>query len=222
VATRLSALRAVVLLGFLICGPAIADETSAAGGAASPPALKPGLVYNGAAFANLGGGVRSGGTYTSNLNLQLNVDATALFGWPDSIAYLDALWLQGGLPSGFIGDAQGVSSISAPNALKLYEAWIQKNFLGNQVSVLAGLYDLNSEFYRLQSAGLFLNSSFGIGPEFAQSGVEGPSIFPDTSVGIRIAFKPAEGLVVRVAALDGVRSTDLTAAAASSSRETAR
>ena len=69
--------------------------------------------------------------------------------------------------------------------------------------MLAGLYDLNSEFYRLQSA-LFLNSSFGIGPEFAQSGVEGPSIFPDTSVGMRIAFKPAEGLVVRIAALDGV------------------
>jgi len=43
------------------------------------------------------------------------------------------------------GDAQGVSSISAPNSVKLYEAWIQENFLGNHVSVLAGLYDLNSE-----------------------------------------------------------------------------
>ena len=91
--------------------------------------------------------VRPGGTYTSNLNLQLVVDAAALFGWPDTIAYFDALWLQGGLPSNFIGDAQGVSSISAPNAVKLYEAWIQKNFLGNRVSVLVGLYDLNSEFY---------------------------------------------------------------------------
>jgi porin len=46
--------------------------------------------------------------------------------------------------------------------------------------------------------------SFGIGPEFSQSRVEGPSIFPDTSVGMRIAFKPAEGLVVRTAVLDGV------------------
>lgn len=172
--------------------------------AADASAFTPGLVYNGAAFANLGGGVRPGGTYSSNLNLQLSVDGAALFGWPDTIGYLDALWLQGGLPSTFIGDAQGVSSISAPNAVKLYEAWVQKNFAGNHLSVLVGLYDLNSEFYTLQSAGLFLNSSFGIGPEFSFSGVEGPSIFPDTALGMRIAYKPMEGVVVRTAVLDGV------------------
>jgi porin len=200
----LPALSAAALFGFVFCGPAIADETSPAGDGGGPSAFKPGLVYDGAAFANLGGGVRHRETYSNNLNLQLNVDAAALFGWPDTIAYLDALWLQGGLPSSFIGDAQGVSSISAPNTVKLYEAWVQKNFLGNHASVLAGLYDLNSEFYRLQSAGLFLNSSFGIGPEFSQSGVEGPSIFPDTAVGMRVAFKPQEGVVVRAAVLDGV------------------
>jgi porin len=195
---------AVVLLGFICCGRAIAGETSAVQDVSATNWLKPGLVYGSAAFVNLGGGVRRGGTYTSNLNLQLSVDAAALFGWPDTIAYLDALWLQVGLPSSFIGDAQGVSSISAPNAIKLYEAWVQKNFLGNRVSLLAGLYDVNSEFYRLQSAGLFLNSSFGIGPEFAQSGVGGPSIFANTSVGMRVAFKPAEGVVIRAAVLDGI------------------
>jgi porin len=203
-AAALSVLCAAAFLGFEFCAPAIADETSAEGDAGAANAFKPGLVYDGAAFANLGGGVRHGGTYSSNLNLQLNVDGAALFGWPDTIAYLDALWLQGGLPSSFVGDAQGVSSISAPNGVKLYEAWVQKNLLANHVSVLAGLYDLNSEFYRLQSAGLFLNSSFGIGPEFSQSSVEGPSIFPSTSVGMRIAFKPADGVVVRIAVLDGV------------------
>src|SRR4029077_12980905 len=126
------------------------------------------------------------------------------FGWSDTIAYLDAVWLQGGLPSSFIGDAQGVSSISAPNCIKLYEAWIQKNLLENRVSMLAGLYDLNTEFYRLQSAGLFLNSSFGIGPEFAQSAVEGPCIFPSTSAGARVENKPTQGIVLRTAILDGV------------------
>jgi porin len=62
---------------------------------------------------------------------------------------------------------------------------------------------LNSEFYRIQSAALFVNSSFGIGPEFSQSGQGGPSIFPDTSVGARIAFKPARDVVFRAAVLDG-------------------
>lgn len=59
------------------------------------------------------------------------------------------------------------------------------------------------EFYQLRSAALFLNSSFGIGPEFGQSGVAGPSIFPDTSLGVRFAYKPSPDTLVRVAALDG-------------------
>ena len=84
------------------------------------------------------------------------------------------------------------------------EGWIQQNLLGNHVSVLFGRYDLNSEFYRLQSASLFLNSSFGIGPEFSQSGQNGPSIFPFTSVGGRFAIKPIEQIVFRTAVLDGV------------------
>lgn len=44
-----------------------------------------------------------------------------------------------GYPAIFVGDAQGVSNISAPNSVKIYEAWLQKNFSRNQVSVLAGL-----------------------------------------------------------------------------------
>ncbi len=74
----------------------------------------------------------------------------------------------------------------------------------NQLSILVGRYDLNTEFDRLQSAGLFLNSSFGMGPEFSQSGRSGPSIFPDTSLGARMAWKPARGVVLRAALLDGV------------------
>ncbi|HEY2560064.1 MAG TPA: carbohydrate porin [Caldimonas sp.] len=192
-----------MLLGSAICPHVVADESSA-GDPGVPRAVKPSLTYNSAAFANVSGGLREGGTYTSNLNLQLDIDTAVLIGWPNTIAHLDGLWLQGGQPSNLVGDAQGVSNISAPNTAKLYEAWLQKNFLGNRLSVLAGLYDLSSEFYRLQSAGLFLNSSFGTGPEFAQSGVGGPSIFPDTSVGMRVAFKPADGVVIRGAVLDGV------------------
>src|SRR2546428_44216 len=55
-----------------------------------------------------------------------------------------------------------------------------------------------------QPAGLFLNSSFGIGPEFSQSGRSGPSIFPNPSMGTRIAWKPARGVVLRTAIFDGL------------------
>jgi porin len=198
-----TAIIATFLLSTAACRAA-ADAPAESDQARLPQGITPALTYNGAAFTSLRGGVRAGSTYTGNLNLQLTVDGGSRFGWKDTLFYLDGLWIHGGQPSNFAGDAQGVSSISAPSAVKLYEAWVQKNLLDNRFSVLAGLYDLNSEFYRLQSAGVFLNSSFGIGPEFALSGVEGPSIFPSTSVGARFAYKPAQGIVLRTAILDGV------------------
>jgi porin len=199
-----TAIIATLLLSMELCSNTRADTPAETAQTGSLHGMTPALVYNGAGFANLHGGARDGGSYTGNLNLQLTVDGASLWGWKDTLLYFDALWIHGGQPSNFAGDAQGVSNISAPSAVKLYEAWVQKNILDNEFSVLAGLYDLNTEFYHLQSASLFLNSSFGIGPEFAQSGVEGPSIFPSTSVGARFAYKPARGIVLRTAILDGV------------------
>jgi len=114
------------------------------------------------------------------------------------------LTLHGGHPSHFVGDAQGASNLEGPTGTQVEELWLQHNFKGSGASLLVGIYDLNSEFYRLQAAGLFVNSAFGIGPEFAQSGVEGPSIFPRTSAGLRLALKPTADTVLRAAVLDGV------------------
>jgi porin len=50
---------------------------------------------------------------------------------------------------------------------------------------------------------MLLNASFGIGPEFAFSGFSGPSIFPDTSLAVRLAYKPATNIVLQTAIVDG-------------------
>ena len=164
-----------------------------------------GIRYDGEVFSDMSGGLRRGATYLGNLNLQLTVDTQRLIDWPGATVFVYGLEVHGGRPSiTFAGDAQGVGNIEAPVGWRLEEAWIQQNLFGNRFSMLIGRYDLNSEFYRLQSANLFLNSSFGIGPEFSQSGQEGPSIFPNTSVGARVAIKPIEELVLRTAVLDGV------------------
>ena len=166
--------------------------------------ITPSFTYDGAIASNLGGGAKRGTTYLGNFHFQLLLDGDKLVNWPGLTVFLNGLGLHGGQPSAYAGDAQGVSNIAGPHGFKLYEAWLQDNFFGAQFSALAGLYDLNSEFYRLQTAGLFLNSSFGIGPEFAQSGLAGPSIFPNTSVGARFAYKPAPNIVLRSAVLNGV------------------
>jgi porin len=160
--------------------------------------IQPSLLYDGAAFDDLSGGLRTGSTYLGTLRLRLTLDGKQTSG------FVEVLNAHGGSPSDFAGDAQGVSSLAAPHQWRIEEAWFQQNFQGAQLSVLIGRYDLNSEFYRLQSAGLFLNSSCGVGPEFSQSGVRGPSIYPNTAFAMRIGYRPAKNWVVRAAAFDGL------------------
>lgn len=165
--------------------------------------VTPSAVYDGDAAANLSGGVKQGTIYSGNLHLQLALDGVKLIAMPGLTGFMDALWINAGQPSKYAGDAQGVDNIAAAPTLRLYEAWLQYNFPGSRVSVLAGLYDLNTEFYRLTSSDVFLNGSFGTGPEFGLSGLAGPSIYPATALGFRIAYKPSVNSVFRLAVLDG-------------------
>jgi carbohydrate-selective porin OprB len=121
--------------------------------------IQPALIYDGAVFADLAGGLRQGATYLGTAHLQLTVDMSRRLGWPGATLFLDGLSTHGGYPSRFAGDAQGVSSLEAPARWTLEEGWVEQNLFGNQLSLLVGRYDLNSEFYRLHSASLFLNSS---------------------------------------------------------------
>lgn len=185
-------------------GAAVRAQGAPADTVPQPPAVGATAVYDGSEVANLAGGIRRGATYLGALSVQLRFDGRQLVGWPGATAFVYALQTHGGNPSDRVGDVQGVSNLAAPTRLWLEEAWLQQNFGRDRLSVLAGLYDLNSEFYRLQSSALFVNSSFGIGPAVAQSGQLGPSIYPRTSLGARVAFKPARTVVLRAAVLDGV------------------
>ncbi len=165
--------------------------------------VTPALIYDSDVAGDLAGGVKRGVTWSGSLHAQLAFDGAKIADVAGLTGFLDVLWLAGGSPDEFVGDAQGISNIAASPALRLYEAWLQYNTAQNRYSFLAGRYDLNTEFYHLRSAGLFLNSSFGIGPEFGLSGIGGPSVFPNTSFGARFAYKPVSNAVLRFAVLDG-------------------
>jgi porin len=161
-------------------------------------------TYDGETVSVLSGGAEHGSTYHGSLQLQAAFDLERLFGWADTTGFLYGMVLHGGQPDDFVGGAQGVSSITGPRGARLDEAWLQRNFLGNRVSLLGGRYDLNAEFYRLHSAALFLNSSFGMGPEFSQSGPAGPSVFPSTALAARVQYKATPELVLRAALLNAM------------------
>ncbi|WP_342349612.1 carbohydrate porin [uncultured Nitrospira sp.] len=155
-------------------------------------------------LSNVSGGIRRKTTLTGDLDLLLTIDIKKLVpNWRGTV-FLYGLGLYGNDPSKNVGDIQGVSNIAAPNTWKLFEAWYQHN-LFQRFSLLAGLYDITSEFDVIVSAStLFLNSSFGTGAELGAGGENNLSTFPATSLGVRAQAILTDSLMVRAVVADGI------------------
>ena len=148
------------------------------------------------------GGTADGWRYLDNLDLRLNADFDRAFGWSGTTGSFSLLYNNGGSLSELTGDSQAVSNIeTGVEALRVFEAWIEKE-LDEDTSLLVGLYDLNSEFDALSDTDLFLGSAHGIGTDIAQSGENGPSIFPVSSLAARIDHRVSDRLTFRAAVLD--------------------
>jgi porin len=171
--------------------------------AATSSPLSTAFSYTGVLQSNVAGGGRRGTAFSGAAAVQLALALDRVVSWPGAQLYVFLLDTDGGAPTDFVGALQAVSAIEAPPALRDEELWLQQNAISGRVSVLVGRYDVNSEFYRIQSGALFVHSSFGIGPEFSQSGVRGPSTFPFTAVGLRAAVKPLANLVLRAGIFNG-------------------
>ena len=163
-------------------------------------------AYTGELDSNLSGGIRTGSTYLDNLDLQLSADRGSIFGISGLSGLLYGLYNGNNqFNEDYVGDAQVISNIDASDGLRLFEAWLDwAPDPAESFSVRAGLYDLNSEFDSVDTGGLFLNSSHGIGIDFGQSGLNGPSIFPVSALALRLRTNFATGAYGQFAVLDGV------------------
>jgi porin len=104
------------------------------------------------------------------------------------------------------GDIQTADAIEAVPMTRLFEAWIEQRFGSEEhnVALRAGLMDVNADFDSIVTANWLVNSSQGIGADIARSGVNGPSIYPVSSLGLRLSWTPNKHWTGRVAILDGV------------------
>ncbi len=143
-----------------------------------------------------------------NLDIRLALDGEKIAGLEGVSGLLYILSNRGAKPA-LKGDRlpHGLDNIETPdnaNTTKVYQAWVQQTFLDERLSVLVGLYDLNSEFYVTDASSIFIHPTFGVGAEMAGTGVNGPSIFPTTSMAVRMKAEPLPGYYVQAATLDGV------------------
>lgn len=159
--------------------------------------------FDGELWRNLQGGVTRGNRFLDHSLLSMAVNGEAAFGVPGLSLYGATLFTNGASVNELVGAVQGISNIEAPLALRLYEAWADWLYGDDHNSLRFGLYDVNSEFDAIETGALFINPSHGIGPDFSQSGANGPSIFPVTSLGLR-SWHQRGPWVLQLAVLDGV------------------
>lgn len=196
------------LLAALLGGdPAPAHESADSSAApAEPKAITLNVNLKGDLVSNVAGGIKRGTTGLTNLDLKATFDAEKLLKWKGATFFAHTISDLGGKPNAkYVGSLQGVDNIEVEtNTTKLYQAWLEQAALDGKFSARLGLYDLNSEFYVTESSGLFLHPAPGIGSELAQTGQNGPSIFPTTSLGLRLRLQPARALYAQAVLLDGV------------------
>lgn len=143
----------------------------------------------------------------TNVNLTADLDLARLIGLDGTRAHFHVLDNRGGRPNDAAATLQGVDNIEVPYAgLRLFEAWVERDIGGGGASLRMGLYDVNSEFYANDSAGLLIAPPFGIGSELAATGPNGPSIFPSSALAARL-YVPVGEAFVRLGVINARAST---------------
>jgi porin len=164
------------------------------------------VVLKADVLSNLSGGIKRGTKYMDNWDFKLNADADKLWGWKNTTAFVQLISNHGGkLNATHVGSFMGVDNIEVnTNTTKWLHAWLERSFFDEKFSVLAGLYPLDSQFYVTDASGVFLHPSAGMAAEVAQTGVNGPSIFPTSSFGFRAMWQPTAKYYFQAALVDGV------------------
>ena len=206
-----NALFAASVAAILISTPA--SPGSARSAHAAPPAPAPAspwtweAVYTGDLVGIDRSAARLQGRYLDNLKLVLDADLEQLVGWRGARLHISGLANHGAKPNDLAGTLQGIDNIEVGQArARLFEFWAEQDLPGGG-SVLAGLYDVNSEFYVTESAGVLMNPAFGIGSELASTGPNGPSIFPSTALAVRLRLGAPTGHHLQMAAVNAEAST---------------
>jgi len=153
-------------------------------------------------LSNLSGGLRTGTAVDGLFLSGIDADLEKLVGWKGGRFYIDSLWFHGpSITNNYTGDLLAVSNIDDYDTLRLYELWIQQNFLDDLVSLKLGQLAADREFAYSDYGGLFVNSTFYVPAVIWDNE---PSItYYIATTGARVRVDPCEEFFFQAGAYDG-------------------
>ena len=165
------------------------------------------LTHKSDMLANTSGGIKRGTAWLGHTEARIKMDMEKLWGWNTTSAYIHYHSQLGSkFNTNYVGGFVGVDNIeAATNTAQLYHAWLQKSFSDDRLSVLAGLYPIDSEFYVTDTSGVFIQPPYGMANDMAQSGQNGPPIYPIGALAVRMKYtSPGRNFYLQGALTDGV------------------
>lgn len=155
---------------------------AAPGSVAHPPAVHGAVSLDSEVATILHGGISEGSVTDSLLQVSFCLDDAAA-GLPENSRLRGAVTrTRSGHPSTtLVGDAQGFTNIAAPSRGRLYTLWYHQRLARRSWSIDLGLVPADHFFDVADSAGLLLNSSFGVQPTWSANTTA--PIYPTAGIG---------------------------------------
>jgi porin len=144
-------------------------------------------------ISNLKGGAKKGTRGLNYTELKAQWDLEKLGAWSVFnntqfvVLYHSEL---GGKPNGeLVQSFMGVNNIEVTtNTGQFSSFYLEKTNQDQSLSLLAGLYSIDSEFFATESSSIFLHPSMGMGTSLGQTGKNGPPIFPHGALSLRFKW----------------------------------
>lgn len=165
-----------------------------------------GFTHKSDVLTNLSGGLKRGTAWMGNTEASVKMNLEMLLGWEATSAYIQYHSQLGSkFNRDYVDSFVIVDNIEANNTAQFFQAWIQKGFYEDSLSVLFGLYAIDSEFYVNDTSSVFTQTPYGMANDLGQSGMNAPPIFPVGALGLRVKYTtPGKDFYAQYALTDGV------------------
>lgn len=163
-----------------------------------------GVNYTGEVYGVKMDGASNKATYNGLVEGFVDVDLERMVGWKGGVIHANVYYVHGEGPSSkHIGNIFAVSNIEGLELFRLDELWFEQALFDDKVKVKLGAIAADTEFFASDTAGAFLNGTFGWAGIVASNMVQGGPAYPLTSMGARVQFDPTENLTVLAALFNG-------------------
>lgn len=166
--------------------------------------LKFEALYTGDASTNVKGGIRRDEGYSGLLQLGLTIDLEKLVGWTGGEVYAGAYFIRGhGLSTYEVGNLLTISNIESDHANRLGEVYFKQTLFDDRFSIRFGQLLADSEFVVSDTAGLFVNSTFGWPGLNGTNLPSGGPAYPVPTPGVHATFEINDAWSVQAAIYNG-------------------